>query len=302
MTSDWTQDYFRFKTFIESMRDAIIVENENREVSMVNQAFCDLFQIPAPPEALQGSDCSQSAEQVKHMFSDPDGFVSRIDELLAAKLPVEQDVLIMTDGRHLERDFLPIFKDGNYVGLVWIYKDLTRHYELESRLERYHRAALELSLQDPLTGIGNKRYLDSVIEQRFLVTDTYTDSASLAFIDIDHFKMINDQLGHETGDKVLVEFADYLKASVRSTDILARIGGEEFIIIMPQTSLLDAEKRMQTIHSRYRSQAITDRDVTFSAGIAFTENGAELRSSFDRADKALYRAKEAGRNRIFLSE
>lgn len=293
-------DLFRFKSFIESMKDAIVVENENREISLVNQAFCDLFEIPASPENLRGADCSDSAEQVKHMFLNPDFFVERIAAILHAKKPVEHELVVMKDGRHFERDFLPVYKEGAFLGLVWIYKDLTSHYELEQELAAATRRATELSLQDPLTGIGNRRYLDIELEKCFRDVQGQRESLSVAVIDLDHFKNINDLYGHDVGDQVLKHFAGYLKASIRSTDVLARVGGEEFMIIMPHTSLNNAAARMNAIRASYRSLPVVKNNITFSAGVAGTKGGADMEPIFDFADQALYQAKKGGRNTVVI--
>lgn len=130
MFSDW----FRYKSLIENMNDAILIENENREIALVNKSFCDLFAIPVSPELMIGSDCSQSADQVKHLFINPELFVERIGEIFAEKQPVRSELLEMVDGRYLERDFIPIFDEQSFSGLIWVYKDLTLHYELENKL------------------------------------------------------------------------------------------------------------------------------------------------------------------------
>ncbi|MGB3623828.1 MAG: GGDEF domain-containing protein, partial [Ketobacter sp.] len=125
---------------------------------------------------------------------------------------------------------------------------------------------------------------------------------SITIIDIDHFKKINDTLGHLRGDKVLKLVAREISQRLRSEDFVARYGGEEFVIIMPETDLQSAlvatEKVRAAIEScpfSFNQQPIP---ITASFGVTSFENGDEIETCFERADKALYRAKELGRNRV----
>ena len=120
----------------------ILLEDSNRKIVLTNQLFCDMFTIPAPPDALAGADCSESAEQNKHFFINPENFVAGINLLLANKKAVYNDELELLDGRHFERDYIPTWLNEVYSGHLWKYRDITERkhaqQELQASEERYH--------------------------------------------------------------------------------------------------------------------------------------------------------------------
>ncbi len=167
----------------------------------------------------------------------------------------------------------------------------------------------EKTITDPLTGVHNRRYffeyLDKIVEHGRRNTRKFF---SVALIDIDHFKNINDTMGHQAGDFILMQLADYLKKSIRPYDLVARYGGEEFIILFKDCSRKDSFEVLQRIkdsidRERYRFQDDLIH-VTFSGGIVDNrelENGALAAGELVKiADERLYRAKESGRNRIVI--
>ncbi len=123
-------------TLVESLQVAIIVESETRCILRVNQEFCDMFGIDAPPQYLVGMDCSDSAEQSKHLFADPEGFVRHVEEIVAQRRSVKGEALILADGRELERDYVPIFVDESYRGHLWQYRDVTGRKRAEREVGR----------------------------------------------------------------------------------------------------------------------------------------------------------------------
>ncbi|NLE38746.1 MAG: GGDEF domain-containing protein [Pirellulaceae bacterium] len=148
---------------------------------------------------------------------------------------------------------------------------------------------------DPLTGIPNRRALDEMLASQFAMKLRYGASFSLALFDIDHFKEINDQQGHLRGDQVLQDVARALDESVRETDMVARFGGEEFIVVMPATDLVGAT----IISDRIRETVKNALPVTLSAGVTESLDGDAADAMIARADAALYSAKSAGRNSVF---
>ncbi|MFZ4523761.1 MAG: PAS domain S-box protein [Bacteroidales bacterium] len=127
---------------IINLQEGILLEDSNRKIALTNQLFCDMFAIPAPPEALTGADCSESAEQNKHFFSNPEEFVDGINLILANKKAVYNDELELLDGRHFERDYIPTWFNEVYSGHLWKYRDITERkhaqQELQASEERYH--------------------------------------------------------------------------------------------------------------------------------------------------------------------
>ncbi len=111
------------------------MEDEHRNIVITNNRFCDFFNIPATPEQLTGQNCEDAAEQSKHLFEDPEGFVARIDTLTRNKKQALSDELALTDGRILERDFIPIYEDGHYKGHLWTYRDVTLRRRFRENIE-----------------------------------------------------------------------------------------------------------------------------------------------------------------------
>ena len=160
-----------------------------------------------------------------------------------------------------------------------------------------------LATHDELTGLANRRRALEIMayEERRATRST---PPCIGILDIDHFKRINDTLGHAAGDAVLQRVAEQCKLSLRDTDVLARWGGEEFVLLMPETHINEAMQVLQRLHRALAApQAWADapeRMVTFSAGLTPHVAGEAMQSTVARADAALYRAKQGGRNRTEL--
>lgn len=114
-----------FKTLLENFNSSVLIETEDRKILFTNEAFCNLFKIPQTPDQLIGFDCSESAEQTKHLFINGDEFVIRIHNILANRIPVYDELIQMIDGTMLERDYVPIFVDDVYKGHFWLYENVT---------------------------------------------------------------------------------------------------------------------------------------------------------------------------------
>lgn len=133
----------KLKTLIANLQKGILMENNKREITHINQTFCDMFNIPVKPEILIGSDCSQSAEQSKIMFKHPDEFVRRINEILAKKETVINEEIPLADGRTFERDYIPIFENKNFIGNLWSYRDITERKNAELKIQSLYDEVLE---------------------------------------------------------------------------------------------------------------------------------------------------------------
>lgn len=156
-----------------------------------------------------------------------------------------------------------------------------------------------ISMMDVLTKINNRGKLDEEFQKELHKAERYGKVFSLILIDIDHFKKTNDQYGHDSGDKVLVEFARILKENVRKVDILGRWGGEEFLVILPETNRDNAIKVAEKIRRMIEEYAFpVSGKLTASFGVETYQEGDTVKEMFSRVDKKLYLAKEKGRNRV----
>ena len=181
-----------------------------------------------------------------------------------------------------------------------------RRKRLEERLRENYQRSLSMALTDELTGLYNRRYVFAHLNELLGRMTEASGGNALMLVDIDHFKQVNDRHGHPAGDAVLREIAERAVRQVRSVDLVGRLGGEEFVIVMPETSLggaiVVAERlRAAVAEEPFVLQGKGDKvRVTVSVGIAMTGegHGDTLESLLQRADEALYAAKDAGRNRI----
>jgi len=155
---------------------------------------------------------------------------------------------------------------------------------------------------DPLTLLPNRYSYNERLTQEYNRWRRYRNSLTLVIGDIDFFKNINDQNGHDFGDQVLKVIAEFLLAELRESDFIARFGGEEFVILLPETGIVDATRAMNKLRQGISKLSIDnngeDISVTMSFGISEFDNHDTTKDVFVRADKALYRAKEKGRNRV----
>ncbi len=166
--------------------------------------------------------------------------------------------------------------------------------ELEAALNEARAAAFT----DALTGALNRRGFDDAYQREVARARRNGSRLALALIDLDDFKRLNDTLGHQAGDEALVHLVKGLRAALRPSDILCRFGGEEFVLLLPETGLSEAATAIARFQRHLAANALPDRDVvvTFSAGVVVQGPGESLEDSLQRADAATYAAKRAGKN------
>lgn len=172
--------------------------------------------------------------------------------------------------------------------------------QVNLKLRQREAQILASSLTDPLTGVGNRRRLEQALAE-VVGRAERTDGMLCAFIaDLDHFKRVNDTYGHESGDKVLAAFGELLRRGTRATDVVARFGGEEFVVLMPDTCLADGVAIAERIRAAMADCRIEPlpAPVTASFGVAALVVGEQASTLLRRADGALYEAKRTGRNRV----
>ena len=185
------------------------------------------------------------------------------------------------------------------------------HYRLANTIRELEASQKALAIQattDPLTGLRNRRSFFEKAEDCFDLHQRYKSDISILMIDIDHFKKINDTLGHDGGDEILRRFSNVLESMVREVDVLARLGGEEFAILLPDTKRLGAAVLAERTRSAIEHTPIkyNDQDILITASIGMASISSEDVESISElvriADNRLYLAKERGRNRICVDD
>ncbi|MDO8947754.1 MAG: GGDEF domain-containing protein [Desulfocapsaceae bacterium] len=184
-------------------------------------------------------------------------------------------------------------------------QQLVQELEQSKKLiEKQNETLTLLALHDDLTGLFNRRHLNTILEQEFYRSKRYGSDMALLMFDLDHFKNVNDTYGHAFGDVVLREFARRIKKISRPTNLAFRFGGEEFLILLPQTGLAGGIQAGEHICRSCAAELYTEGavsiSVTTSVGVAAFQNDKpeEPHQLIEMADKALYQAKDAGCNRV----
>lgn len=176
--------------------------------------------------------------------------------------------------------------------------EFARAYD-EIRFQTSHLMAFADVRTDPLTGVRNRRALDECLASLLALRHRYNQPFTVVILDVDHFKKINDELGHLSGDHVLRAVATLLDQAVRETDTVARFGGEEFVVVLPQTDLAGAAIFAERLRQMVSAQTLEGVRVTVSMGLATPLEAETAAGVLTRADEALYQAKRAGRDRVY---
>jgi diguanylate cyclase (GGDEF)-like protein len=182
--------------------------------------------------------------------------------------------------------------------------------ELHKQREQFHlerKQLKDLSLRDQLTGLFNRRYMEEFFARELARSRRKSTPLSVLMIDLDHFKKINDTFGHKAGDVILRELGGFLKNQLRATDIICRYGGEEFVVILPESSIESARRRaeqlregVKNLNTKYGAEPLPQ--INISVGVAaFQDNGESIDEIICAADAALYQAKNLGRDRTCVA-
>lgn len=174
--------------------------------------------------------------------------------------------------------------------------------EANARLEEANVRLTHLAAHDSLTGLANFRRSQEVLTAAMDTARRYGRELVVAVVDLDHFKAVNDTYGHHVGDEVLTQFAALMREGTRAADTCGRLGGEEFVVVMPETDVHEAEGLMGRLRAACRERPLTPSGsgLTFSAGVARFEYHDTPETLLKRADAALYRAKREGRDRTVV--
>lgn len=176
-------------------------------------------------------------------------------------------------------------------------------YIFSERFSAQRQLLEELAHHDPLTGAGNRRLMRRQLQKAILARDLADQPSTLVIMDIDHFKNVNDEYGHEAGDSVLERFSAKVRTVMRGEDGFFRLGGEEFVLLLPGMDLEDARKALPGLHERLSGTIQGPAGpIHFSAGVAILRQQDDWSRWLARADHAMYEAKHAGRNRLHFAD
>jgi diguanylate cyclase (GGDEF)-like protein len=201
---------------------------------------------------------------------------------------------VMTDFIGNQRDVV-IYRLASINGVCVLSVLMISFFVMWQRAKESYLKIEALSLKDPLTGLANRRMMDIMLDRLFLEAMRYGRNLSVIMADLDHFKKYNDTHGHQSGDRLLAGAAGILMKSVRDSDLVTRYGGEEFLLILPETGISEACISAERVRKRFEEKG----EVTISMGVSTFHAGVEDKERLIKeADEALYRAKEGGRNRV----
>jgi diguanylate cyclase (GGDEF)-like protein/PAS domain S-box-containing protein len=277
---------------------SLFIYRESRDVLMHAVSWGDALPTSVLPEPLHPEDCWALRLGRPHSVNSPSAFHCR-------HMHGSKDPSIC----------LPVHGQGEALGLLVLRVDVdedikSRLTALASRIGpgfanlKLRESLRSLALRDTLTGLYNRRYMEDALKRLFISSRHNDKPFSILMVDIDHFKRFNDTFGHAAGDAVLAAIAKCIKSTVRTTDFACRYGGEELVVLMPDTSMDNAMARAEAIRVAIRESNITHDGQTLPActasfGVAVSPaHGDNTPDLFKAADAALYRAKAEGRDRV----
>lgn len=287
---------------INSSTDFIFAKDRQLRTFLCNEAFADA--LGKRPAELYGKTDIENGWPEELVKGDPDrgirGFEQDdLDSLSGKRVRNENDPATVRDEvRIFDTVKLPLRNaEGKIIGILGMSRDVTERRALQAELERK-------ALLDYLTGIPNRRHFMELGEAELLRAQRYDSPLSMLMLDIDHFKQLNDTYGHKTGDLVLQQLSRIFKSALREVDIPARLGGEEFAILLPETDgarAVEAAERLREKIATTKVPLPAGLPVHFTVSIGvvtLTGRQVNMDMLLSQADEALYRAKNSGRNTV----
>ena len=265
----------KLTTLILSAHDGMVVTDRHGGIVLMNPSAVEILKNNAEDIILNG---------FNHLFGD--------SEVMRRAIGEEGYIEIQIDERTLQVLASTIRnQDDEVIGSAALIRDVTTEKNLQNELR-------QLAVSDALTGLFNRRHLDTFLTRELDRSKRYGHEISVLMFDVDHFKQFNDDHGHEQGDQVLRYIADTVRGVIRKIDVPCRYGGEEFVIILPETNFDCAMTVAERVRAAVEAGSADDKRVTISIGVAtypwvMANTPQQL---IEAADKAMYEAKQSGRN------
>jgi diguanylate cyclase (GGDEF)-like protein/PAS domain S-box-containing protein len=288
-------------TLVESVPHRIYAKDTEGRFTFANQAVATGMGLSSPAQLLGRTDFDfYPAEAAREYFAQEQAIMRSGQPMLSHEehvkyLLLERECWLLTTKVPLRND------RGEVIGLVGINYDITPLKATERALREAEEILRHQALHDALTGLPNRSLLMDRLDHAIRTAQRNQHSLTLLFIDLDRFKLINDTLGHDAGDELLKAVAKRVGECVRNSDTLARLGGDEFVLLLPnaipEDVLLRLMGRIRTAVARPLPLGRDEISVTCSIGCCtFPEDGTDAATLLKRADSAMYRAKQGGRD------
>lgn len=295
------------RNILESTSDGILAIDDKGKVLLFNKRFGQLWRLPKA--LLDTRDDQTLLNHVLSQLTDPAAFINKVQALYASDFE-GVDTVSFSDGRIFERFTSPLHSDSTIIGRIWSFRDITERRQLEEQVN-------QLAFHDTLTQLPNRRLLFDRLNQTMSASKRSGNYSALMMLDLDHFKPLNDAHGHHAGDLLLIEVARRLNQCVREIDTVARIGGDEFVVMIGELDTDRAESARQaaevaekirvslampyrlTLNEGAQVGLLVEHCCSASIGVVlFLNHGASQADILHWADTAMYQAKEAGRDAI----
>lgn len=288
------------QALLQNLDQGVTVIDEKLNIVYWNKAFFKLLDLPESlmKPVMKYEDLIRY--NAKRGEYGPGDIEQHVQTRVQASLKFEPHHFerMRPDGRTLEVTGKPLKIDGQSFGFITTYVDITEHKRMANRLR-------EMANTDVLTELYNRRYFTTLLTREIKRCERTGHALSVLLLDLDHFKAVNDEYGHNVGDMTLKNFAKTCKGELRDIDIMGRLGGEEFCIYLPETSRDGAFTLAERIREAIAQMELHDENnnpfqITVSIGVCVYDSMFDERMEdlIKRADKALYRAKSQGRNRV----
>ncbi len=275
--------------FTWNVKDEIfIISNELRDIFNLEQNEAKLEDFAVAIYKNDFKKIQSTMEELKRKTIEPDG-------------QIEYKVISNSETKWLLTKYKAIYdnKEFRLKDIFGVTQDITEFKSRESSLRRQNEEFRKMAVMDKLTGAYNRAHFDEHLSSYIDQYKRYDKNFSIILFDIDHFKLINDNFGHDVGDDVLMKISKLVKCVIRKSDILARWGGEEFVLLLPNINLEHAVNVAQKLRSMIEHYRFNDKfTITCSFGVTQSDKEDDEKTLFKRVDQLLYKAKSQGRNKV----